>query len=115
MAGIILTPEEKKRLLETPDKELTAKEVQLKKLAKLRDRAADLEKGLKKDSQKKRNDYLIMFGLLVEILYKKANDNEKTDWINKANAELKDRNLIRIMAGFEELGLPEKEEKPDSF
>lgn len=89
MAEKILTPEEKQLLKIAPLK------------AKLQKEQARLQTSLRKE----RNGQLIVWGVLVEELYKEASPTEQAKWKEKARQKLKDRNLARAMAGFDRLDL----------
>lgn len=87
------------------EKNMSIEEKRLQKIAQLKARLQKEEAMLKKSQRKERDGQLVVFGVLVEELYKTATKDERMRWAEKANQLLTDRNLARALAGFERLDI----------
>lgn len=83
--------------------QLTTEERRKQKIAQLKARLQKEESRLNKDKRKERDGQLIAFGVMVEEVFKVADDAGRQKLIETAKKHLKDRNLTRAIAGFERL------------
>lgn len=85
------------------EKTLTPEEKQLLKIAQLKAKLQKEQAKLQTSQRKERNGQLIVFGVMVEELYKIATPEQRESWKNKAEQTLTGRNLERAWAGFARL------------
>jgi hypothetical protein len=84
--------------------QLTTEERRLQRIAQLKAKLQKEEARLSQDKRKERNGQLVAFGVLVEELFKAGDEAARQKWIDGAKKHLKDRNLERVLAGFQRLG-----------
>lgn len=97
----------------------TFQKKQEKKVAQLKAKLQKEEAKLSQSRRKERDGQLVAMGVLVETLYKAADDAARTKWCKQAESALKDRNLERVLAAFSRLDSdarpgPSSEAQPDS-
>lgn len=83
---------------------LTTEQKRLQKIAQLKAKLQKEEARFNQEKRKERNGQLVAFGVLVEELFKTGDEASRQKWIDGAKKHLKDRNLDRVLAGFERLG-----------
>lgn len=84
-------------------KQLTAEEKREQKIAQLKAKLQKEEALQNQSQRKKRNGQLIAFGVMVEEVFKSADEIGRQKLIDSAKKHLNDRNLMRAIAGFERL------------
>lgn len=87
------------------DKKLiTTEERRLQRIAQLKAKLQKEEARLADNARKKRTGQLISWGVMVEEIFKSADDAGRQRLIESAKKHLKERNLKRALEGFSRLG-----------
>lgn len=95
------------------ERQMTTEEKRLKRIAELKARLQKEEALLKTTARAERNGQLIAFGILVEEIFKVADETGLQKLVDSAKKHLRDRNLSRALAGFERLGKIKQEGKAE--
>lgn len=82
---------------------LTPEERRMKRIEKLKAKLQKEEALVNAAKRKERNGQLIAWGVLIEEMYKAADEQAKQRWIDGAKKHLSGRNLERALAGFERI------------
>ena len=86
------------------DKKLiTTEERRLQRIAQLKAKLQKVEARLADSARKKRTGQLISWGVLIEEIFKSADEAGRQRLIESAKKHLKDRNLDRALQGFDRL------------
>ncbi|WP_280120297.1 hypothetical protein [Sangeribacter muris] len=85
-------------------KQLTTEERRLQRIAQLKARLQKEEARLADSERKKRTGQLVSWGVMVEEIFKSADEAGRQRLIESAKKHLKDRNLQRALEGFSRLG-----------
>lgn len=86
-----------------PEQLLTTEQKREKRIAQLRARLQKEEAKQAESQRKKRNGQLISWGVLVEEIFKNADEAGRKSLIDSAEKYLKERNLQRALEGFSRL------------
>ena len=89
--------------MEEKDEILTTEEKRLKRIEQLKAKLQKEEARFNAGKRKERNGQLVVFGVLVEEMYKSVDAAARQKWIDGAKKHLKDRNLKRALDGFARL------------
>ena len=87
-----------------PEQMLTTEQKREKRIAQLRAKLQKEEAKQADSQRKKRNGQLISWGILVEEVFKNADEASRQQLIDSAKKHLKNRNLQRALEGFARLG-----------
>lgn len=87
-----------------PEQTLTTEQKRAKRIEQLKARLKKEEARLADSERKKRTGQLISWGVMVEEIFKSADETERQRWVESAKKHLKDRNLQRALEGFSRLG-----------
>lgn len=82
---------------------LTTEQKRAKRIAQLRARLQKEESRQAEDLRKKRNGQLVSWGVMVEEIFKSADEAGRQRLIDSAKKHLKERNLQRALEGFTRL------------
>lgn len=82
---------------------LTTEQKREKRIAQLRARLQKEEAKQAESQRKKRDGQLISWGIMVEEIFKSADETGRQRLIDSAKKHLKDRNLQRALEGFSRL------------
>lgn len=82
---------------------LTTEQKRAKRIAQLRARLQKEEARQAEDQRKKRNGQLVSWGVMVEEIFKNADEAGRQRLIDSAKKHLKERNLQRALEGFSRL------------
>lgn len=82
---------------------LTTEQKRAKRIAQLRARLQREEARQAEDQRKKRNGQLVSWGVMVEEIFKNADEAGRQRLIDSAKKHLKERNLQRALEGFSRL------------
>lgn len=82
---------------------LTPEERRMKRIEKLKAKLQKEEALANAAKRKERNGQLIAWGVLIEEMYKAADEQAKQRWKDGAKKHLSGRNLERALAGFERI------------
>lgn len=85
-------------------KYLTTEEKRLKRIAQLKARLQKEEARLADSERKKRTGQLVSWGVMVEEIFKNADESGRQWLMDSAKKYLKERNLQRALEGFSRLG-----------
>lgn len=85
-------------------KKLTVEERRLQRIAQLKARLQKEEARLADNERKKRTGQLVSWGVMVEEIFKSADEAGRQRLVESAKKHLKDRNLQRALEGFSRLG-----------
>ena len=88
----------------------TTEEKRLKKLDELKARLQKVQAQQNSLERKRRNGQLFAWGVLIEEIYKSADEAGRQKLVESARKHLKDRNLERAIQGFTRLS--ETKKKP---
>lgn len=83
---------------------LTTEQKRAKRIAQLRSKLQKEESRQAEDLRKKRNGQLVSWGVMVEEIFKSADEAGRQRLVESAKRYLKDRNLQRALEGFSRLG-----------
>lgn len=83
--------------------QMTTKEKRINRIAQLKARLQKEEAKLKTSQRKERTGQLVSWGIMVEEIFKGADDAGRQRLIESAQKHLKERNLERALAGFSRL------------
>ena len=83
---------------------LTTAQKRANRIAQLRARLQKEEARQAEDLRKKRNGQLVSWGVMVEEIFKSADEAGKQRLMDSARKHLKERNLQRALEGFSRLG-----------
>lgn len=86
-----------------PEQTLTTEQKREKRIAQLRARLQKEEAKQAESQRKKRDGQLISWGIMVEEIFKSADETGRQRLIDSAKKHLKDRNLQRALEGFSRL------------
>lgn len=97
---------------------LTVRQKQLERINQLKAKLERAQNRLTSADRKARNGQLIVFGVYLEEVYKKANEEGRKRIEDSIKEHLTGRNLTRALEGIarlkEESGVPPASEKDDS-
>ena len=85
-------------------KYLTAEERRIKRISQLKARLQKEEARLADSERKKRTGQLVSWGVMVEEIFKNADESGRQWLMDSAKKYLKERNLQRALEGFSRLG-----------
>lgn len=85
------------------DQTLTTEQKREKRIAQLKARLQKEQAKQTESQRKKRDGQLISWGVMVEEIFKNADEAGKQRLIDSAKKHLKDRNLQRALEGFARL------------
>lgn len=85
------------------DQTLTTEQKRAKRIAQLRARLQKEEAKQTQDFRKKRDGQLVSWGVMVEEIFKSADEAGRQRLIDSAKKHLKERNLQRALEGFSRL------------
>lgn len=89
--------------MDNSEKNLTAEERRIKRIAQMRAKLQKEEALLNHDRRKKRNGQLIAGGVFMEQLYTSGTPEQKDSLKKKATEKLDERNRERVLACFDRL------------
>lgn len=83
--------------------QMTTKEKRLNRIAQLKARLQKEEAKLRTSQRKERTGQLVSWGVMVEEIFKAADEAGRQRLIESAQKHLTERNLERALAGFSRL------------